>query len=114
MIKSIIAYTHVLVCVVLLYLFPVEAATLGNVKAGQVYAKAQCAQCHSIVPDGNTSPNASAPPFQAIADTKGMTRTALFVFFRSPHATMPNLIVRGDDLDNIIDYMLSLKSSTAR
>ena len=28
--------------------------------------------------------------------------------------TMPNLIVRGDDLDNIIAYILSLKSSTAR
>ena len=114
MIKSTIAHFGALACAVLLCLIPAQAATLGNIEAGHAYAKTQCAKCHSIVPDGNTSPNASAPPFQAIADTRGMTRTALFVFFRSPHATMPNLIVRGDDLDNIIAYILSLKSATAR
>ncbi len=91
-----------------------DAATLGDVEAGKIYAKSQCEKCHSIVSNGNTSPVAAAPPFQAIADTRGMTRTALFVFFRSPHAKMPNLIVRGDDLDNIIAYILSLKSSTSR
>lgn len=114
MIKLVIVHLNALVLAALLCLSPAEAATLGNVEAGQHYAKTQCAQCHSIVPDGNTSPNASAPPFQAIADTKGMTRTALFVFFRSPHATMPNLIVRGDDLDNVIAYILSLKSATTQ
>ncbi len=90
---------------------PAEAATLGNPKSGRLYAQAQCASCHSIVPSGNTSPVGAATPFQAIADTSGMTRTALFVFFRSPHPTMPNLIIRGDDVDNIIAYILSLKTA---
>ena len=88
-----------------------KAATLGDPKAGRLYAQTQCASCHSIVPTGNTSPVDAATPFQAVADTSGMTRTALFVFFRSPHPTMPNLIVRGDDLDNIIAYILSLKTA---
>ena len=90
---------------------PANAATLGDPKAGQAYAQTHCASCHSIVPNGNTSPVDEATPFQKIADTGGMTRTALFVFFRSPHPTMPNLIVQGDDADNIIAYILSLKSS---
>ena len=87
-----------------------NAATLGDPKAGQTYARTHCASCHSILPDGNASPVNEATPFQKIADTGGMNRTALFVFFRSPHPTMPNLIVRGDDKDNIIAYILSLKS----
>ena len=88
-----------------------DAATLGDPKAGRAYAQTHCVSCHSIAPDGNTSPVNGATPFQRIADTGGMTRTALFVFFRSPHPTMPNLVVRGDDVDNIIGYILSLKST---
>ena len=88
-----------------------EAATLGDPKAGKHYAQIQCASCHSVVPSGNTSPVDAATPFQAIADTSGMTRTALIVFFRAPHRTMPNLIIRGDDADNIIAYILSLKTA---
>lgn len=88
-----------------------DAATLGDPKAGRTYAQTHCVSCHSIVPDGNTSPVNAATPFQMIADTGGMTRTALFVFFRSPHPTMPNLVVRGDDVDNTIAYILSLKTA---
>lgn len=87
-----------------------SAAKVGNVDAGKQYAEAQCAACHSIVPDGNMSPRDAATPFQAIADTGGMTATALHVFFQTPHPNMPNLIVQGDDEDNIIAYILSLKS----
>jgi mono/diheme cytochrome c family protein len=86
-----------------------QAATLGDPSAGQAYARTHCASCHSIEADGDTSPVDEATPLQAIADTGGMTRTALYVFFRTPHSTMPNLIVRGDDVDNIIAYILSLK-----
>ena len=88
-----------------------QAATLGDPAAGQAYARTHCSSCHSIESDGNTSPVDEATPLQAIADTGGMTRTALLVFFRSPHSTMPNLIVRGDDVDNIIAYILSLKGT---
>lgn len=88
-----------------------DAATLGTPKAGRAYAQTHCVSCHSIVPSGNTSPVNAATPFQMIADAGGMTRTALFVFFRSPHPTMPNLVIRGDDADNIIAYILSLKTA---
>ena len=57
------------------------------------------------------SPVDAATPFQVIANTGGMTRTALYVFFRTPHTTMPNLVVQGDDLDNVIAYILSLKTA---
>ena len=88
-----------------------KATTLGDPEAGRQYAQSRCASCHLIDAGGNTSPVDEATPFQAIADTDGMTRTALVVFFRSPHPTMPNLIVRGDDIDNTIAYILSLKTA---
>lgn len=88
-----------------------HAATLGDPNAGKTYAGAHCASCHSILPGGDSSPVNEATPFQVIADTSGMTRTALIVFLRTPHPTMPNLIVQGDDADNLISYILSLKVS---
>ena len=90
---------------------PAHAATLGDPEAGRIYAETHCASCHSIVPNGNTSPVPDATPFQEIANTGGITRTALIVFLRSPHPTMPNLVVEGDDADNLIEYILSLKSN---
>ncbi|MGI9476126.1 MAG: c-type cytochrome [Hyphomicrobiaceae bacterium] len=89
----------------------VQAATLGSPDKGKIYAQTHCVSCHSVVRDGNSSPVTAATPFQTIANTAGITRTALFVFFRSPHPTMPNLIIRGDDLDDIIAYILSLKTA---
>jgi hypothetical protein len=42
-----------------------------------------------------------------------MTRLALKVFLQSPHASMPNLMVGGEDADNVIAYILSLKGKDA-
>lgn len=88
-----------------------HAATLGDPKAGEAYARGHCQSCHSVVRDGNTSAINAATPLQVIANTGGITRTALYVFFRTSHPRMPNLIVKGDDLDNIIAYILSLKTT---
>jgi hypothetical protein len=38
-----------------------------------------------------------------------MTELALNVFFRSPHPSMPNLILPAADARNVIAYILSLK-----
>ena len=48
-------------------------------------------------------------PFAAIANTKGVTRTALFAMLQTSHKKMPNLVIKGDDAQNIIAYILSLK-----
>jgi hypothetical protein len=38
-----------------------------------------------------------------------MTAMALTVWFHTSHPTMPNIIIHGEDLDNIIAYILSLR-----
>jgi mono/diheme cytochrome c family protein len=87
-----------------------QADGIGNPARGLEFAQANCAGCHAILKDETESPNPDSPAFAAVAATPGITRTALSVFLQSPHPTMPNLIVAGDDADNLIAYILSLKT----
>ncbi len=93
-----------------LVLAPTSAAqTIGDAAKGKAYASSVCAECHNIEPGGTSSRLPAATPFQIVATTPGMTSTALTVFFRTPHKNMPNLIVKDQDADNVIAYILSLK-----
>jgi hypothetical protein len=53
--------------------------------------------------------NEKAAPFKRIANTPGMTSTALKVFLVTPHRHMPALTVSGEDADSVVAYILSLK-----
>jgi mono/diheme cytochrome c family protein len=66
-----------------------------------------CSQCHAVIP-GKLSPNPKAPTFARSAADPSITRYSLRAFLRTPHWTMPNLIVRPEDMDDIVDYLLSL------
>ena len=110
--RTILLYTAVFLAVlVLVSTAPAVAQDAGDPTVGEAYAKATCAECHDIRRGGFGSKNPLATPFQAIANTKGMTATALTVFFRTPHKVMPNLIIKGDDAANVIAYILSLKQN---
>jgi hypothetical protein len=47
------------------------------------------------------------PDFQAIANTPGMTATALRAFLQTPHPKMPNLILTPEQSDDVIAFLLS-------
>ena len=85
------------------------AAQTGDPGAGAAYAKQVCAKCHAVDRTG-ISPEPTAPPFKDVANTPGMTETALTVWLRTSHPTMPNIIVEPTDMDNVIAYILSLKN----
>jgi mono/diheme cytochrome c family protein len=86
----------------------------GDARQGLEYAQKMCAECHAVSEWQARSPVPDAPPFKAIANTPGMTGTALVVWFRTSHPllpkTMPNLVIEDDDLDNVIAYILSLRN----
>ena len=86
-----------------------SAQDVGDARKGLGFAQKFCSECHAILAREKPSPVPSAPPFQAVADTPGMTATALIVWFRTSHPTMPNLIIRDEDMDNVIAYILSLR-----
>jgi hypothetical protein len=56
------------------------------------------------------SPNRDAPSFEKIANIPGMTSTApaLAAALRTSHETMPNVIIKGSDLSDVIAYILSM------
>jgi hypothetical protein len=60
----------------------------GDPGAGAAYAEKVCAQCHTIT-GARPSPEATAPPFEVVANTPGMTATALAVWLTTSHPTMP-------------------------
>jgi mono/diheme cytochrome c family protein len=91
-----------------------SAQEWGDARQGLRYAQKMCSECHAVLPGQLRSPVPDAPPFKAIANTPGMTGTALTVWFRTSHPllpkTMPNLVIDDDDLDNVIAYILSLRN----
>lgn len=105
--KSLAAATLVLAAAAL---SPAFAGDTGDAKKGLDFAERTCARCHAVHADDMYSTNPDAPAFTVVAGTPGWTRTALNVFFQTPHKDMPNLVVQGEDKDNIIAYILSLKA----
>ena len=87
----------------------VAADQFGDPVAGRLYAKETCTPCHSISAEDPVSPVIEATDFVTVANTPGMTRTALTVFLGTPHPTMPNLVLEPQDKDDVIAYILSLK-----
>jgi hypothetical protein len=53
-------------------------------------------------------PTNKRPPSK-LSPTPGMSVTALTVWSRTSHPTMPNSIIETNDMDNLIAYILSLR-----
>jgi cytochrome c len=81
----------------------------GNVAAGHAFARRACNPCHAIEAE-QRSPRriVIGPAFRDIANTPGMTATALRVFLRTSHPKMPNLILTPEETEDAIAYILSL------
>jgi mono/diheme cytochrome c family protein len=89
----------------------VYAAEVGNPQRGLAYAQKNCAKCHAVEAGDMFSPTMIAPTFSTIAETPGINERALIVWFQSSdHATMPNLILAQEDLDDVVAYILSLRA----
>jgi mono/diheme cytochrome c family protein len=89
---------------------PVRAEEFGIPVKGLEYARAVCAECHAVERAVAQSPNRAAPSFVSVAETRGMTAMAIRAWLQSAHPTMPNLLVKTEDRDNLIAYILGLKS----
>ena len=79
--------------------------TPGNPESGRVYVREVCSPCHAV-----TAEQASqrmivvAPDFQSIANTGGMSATALRAFLQIPHPKMPNLILTSDQSADVSPF----------
>ena len=82
----------------------------GNSEAGRRYAHQVCSPCHAVTAEQASQRTiAIAPDFQSIANTSGMTATALRAFLQTPHPKMPNLILSPEQSADVIAFLLSLR-----
>jgi cytochrome c1 len=81
-----------------------------NHEAGHVYAREGCSPCHAVTAEqASRRTIAIAPDFQTIANTPGMTATALRAVLQTPHPKMPNLILTPDQSSDVVAFLLSLR-----
>ena len=76
--------------------------------AGKDLAEKWCVECHGIRAD-RLSPNLDAPTFPQLAAEPSITEYSLRALLRSPHETMPHITFTLEQMDDIIDYIISLK-----
>lgn len=87
-----------------------SAVEVGDAARGLDYARLNCAECHAVEPGEMTGPFSDVPAFREIANTPGMSELALISFFQTPHPTMPDFVVPGTDVRDLVAYLLSLKN----
>ena len=89
-----------------------QAQDIGDVQQGRQFALDVCASCHAVRAGQTQSPLATAPSFEEIAHTPGMTEAALAVWLTAQsHPTMPNLILSPQQVRNVSAYLLSLRDN---
>ena len=89
----------------------VQAQDIGYIRQGRRFALDVCASCHAVRAGQTRSPLATAPSFEAIAKTPGMTAAALnFWLTAHPHPTMPLLILSSQQVRDVSAYILSLRN----
>ena len=54
-------------------------------------------------------PDHGPASFVTIANSPGMTETALYAFLQTSHQNMPNIRLEPDEIRNVVAYVLTLK-----
>ena len=68
----------------------------GNPEAGRLFAREVCSPYHAVTAEQASQRTiAIGPDFQTIADTSGMTATALRAFLQTPHQPHGDAVVLG-------------------
>jgi hypothetical protein len=85
---------------------------------GHDLAKVKCSGCHLIEPGQKNPPDhVGGPSFQTVADRPDTTEATLRQHLKTTHASkiiplsMPNPNLSQDELNKIIDYLVSLKTA---
>lgn len=86
------------------------AQEAGDPARGLDLSRKVCGSCHAVAAREVLSPVAGAPTFDEVADRPGVTGMGLTAFLRTPHRTMPDLILRPAEIDDVVAHILSLKN----
>lgn len=82
----------------------------ATVAAGRELGLKWCSECHLVAREQPKPPSDAVPSWYVIAKDPATTAGALHAFFATPHKQMPNIMLSRQEADEIIAYILSLKS----
>jgi mono/diheme cytochrome c family protein len=80
----------------------------GDIAAGHAFTREACKACHDVEPEESSSRMIEiGPAFCDVANTPGMTATAIRVFLTSSHPKMPNFILTPEEIADVTAYIVS-------
>jgi mono/diheme cytochrome c family protein len=83
------------------------SAFAADAARGKIYAQRVCSLCHAV--SGNqASPNAAAPPFRVVAQSKSFREKGDSLLWEK-HPSMPNLAFTEDEGRDAAAYIRTLK-----
>jgi cytochrome c2 len=83
----------------------------GDIAAGHAFARETCRACQQVEAEEPSQRMIQiGPALRDIANTSGMTATALRVFLTSSHPKMPNLFLMPEEIADVSTYILSLRN----
>lgn len=82
----------------------------GNIGNGRHLAEHWCGSCHRMRA-GDAPGRRGVPTFVEVARLPSTTALSLRAFLYTSHANMPNIQLSPGDADDLIAFILSLKSS---
>lgn len=85
--------------------------TVGSSEEGRDFARQVCAYCHYVEPDGPRVDPLAPRSFVSIATDPKTTETGLRVFMQTSHIEMPDFILTSEQTDDVVAYILSLKTA---
>lgn len=80
----------------------------ADAAAGHRLARRWCASCHVIGNGAGQTVPQGPPTFRSIARS-AMSPAAIRAFLTKPHGKMPNLSLSRSEIDNLTDYIESLR-----
>lgn len=83
----------------------------GDPALGHALALEACVECHEVEAGQRDARLPDPPSFQNLAEEPAMTPLALRVFLSTPHTNMPGLILTDAEIDDVIAWIHSLKST---
>jgi mono/diheme cytochrome c family protein len=88
-----------------------QAQQVGDPSEGRKIATSWCANCHRIEPGNARQKGDLAPAWPEVANLPSTTSLSLHAFLMTPHGRMPDFILTPKQMDDVVAYILSLKSA---
>lgn len=85
-------------------------ARADSVADGRNIAVRWCSSCHDVGAGERRAANDMAPNFPSVAQRSDLTRSQLETWIGNPHPPMPNLHLTRQEIENLVDYIQSLRA----